>query len=79
MTDLLLWLCDMEEMQPSNASKPSSLREISFPNGPDPLPHPVKFHDPRDVAQHFASLNVDLPSAGERWARKVNAQPFRGV
>ena len=69
----------MEEVPPSTASKPRLLSEISFPEGPGPVAHPVKFHDPRDVAEHFASLPTVVPSAEERWARKANAEPFRGV
>lgn len=69
----------MEEVTPSTASKPRSLSEISFPEGPGPVPHPVKFHDPRDVAEHFSALNLPMPSAEERWARKANAEPFPGV
>lgn len=64
---------------PSNASKPCSLSNVSFPEGKGPVAHPVKFHDPCVVAEHFANLNMPTPSAEERWARKANAEPFRGV
>jgi hypothetical protein len=69
----------MEEMTPSKKSELRLLSEISFPEGPGPVPHPVKFLDPCVVAEHFSELPVVLESAEKRWARKANAEPFRGL
>lgn len=69
----------MEENTPSTESKPRSLAEIDFPTGPGPVPHAVRFLDPRDVEAHFAALQVNAPSAEERWKKKRNAIPFPGV
>ena len=69
----------MEETTPSNASQIRALTEIEFPRGEGPVPHPVRFLDPRDVAAHFAALGIKPTSPEERWARKANATPFPGV
>ena len=69
----------MEELMPSTESKPRSLAEIDFPTGAGPLPHQVRFLDPRDVAGHFAALEFKAPSAEERWAKKCHATPFPGL
>lgn len=69
----------MEEQKPSSESKKPSLSEISFPTGEPPVSHSARFYDPRDVAAHFAELDVTPESAEERWARKANATPFPGV
>jgi hypothetical protein len=64
---------------PSTESKPRSLAEIDFPTGPGPVPHEVRFFDPRDVAAHFAALEVKGPSAEERWAKKCHTTAFPGL
>jgi hypothetical protein len=69
----------MEEPMPSTESKLRSLAEIHFRSGPGPVPHAVRFYDPRDVAAHFAALEVKAPSAEERWAKKCQAIPFPGL
>jgi hypothetical protein len=69
----------MEEAKPSNASKIRSLMEIDFPPGDGPVAHAVRFLDPRDVAAHFAALNIKCASPEERWARKAHATSFPGV
>lgn len=69
----------MEEKPQSHASKPRSLAEIEFPTGEGPVPHPVRFLDPRDVAAHFAPLLTNPPTAAQRWARKSGATPFPGL
>ena len=69
----------MEEIPPSKKSELRSLSEISFPEGPGPVRHPVKFLDPCEVAEHFSALPVELESAGKRWVHKANAEPFRGL
>lgn len=69
----------MEDKPPSNASAPRSLAEIDFPTGAGPIPHSVRFIDPREVEKHFAPLLKNPPSAEQRWARKANATSFPGV
>ena len=69
----------MEELQPSREFKPRSLAEIELPTGSAPVSHTVRFLDPRDVAAHFAALEVTARSAEERWAKKRDATPFPGV
>jgi hypothetical protein len=69
----------MEEPTLSTESKPRSLAEIDFPSGPGPVPHAVRFIDPRDVESHFAALEVKPRSAEQRWAEKRDAIPFPGV
>jgi hypothetical protein len=69
----------MEDNTQSTESKLRSLAEIDFPSGPGPIPHAVRFLDPRDVAAHFAALEVKAPSAEERSAKKCQATPFPGL
>lgn len=69
----------MEDSTLSRESKLRLLAEIDFPIGPGPVPHPVRFYDPRDVEAHFSALEVKRPSAEERWAQKCDAEPFPGV
>ena len=52
---------------------------VEFPRGEGPVPHTVRFIDPRDVEAHFAALGIKPTSPEERWARKANATPFPGV
>jgi hypothetical protein len=79
MLHLLLSSHVMEETAPSKKSELRLLSEISFPEGPGPVPHAVRFLDPCEVAEHFAHLPVVLESAEKRWARKAHAEPFRGL
>jgi hypothetical protein len=70
----------MEDKQPSTESKLPSLADLEFPSCPEGTqPHSPKFIDPRIIAEHFAPLMKNPPSAEERWARKANAMPFLGV
>ena len=69
----------MEENSPSNASTPRSLAEIDFPTGEGPKPHPARFLDPREVAEHFAPLLKTPPSPEQRWAQKAGSVPFPGL
>jgi len=61
------------------ASQMRSLTEMKLPTGEGPVPHTVRFHDPREVEAHFAALKTEPRSAEERWASKANARPFPGV
>jgi hypothetical protein len=69
----------MEDKPRLTASQMRELTEMKLPVGEGPVPHTVRFYDPREVEAHFAVLKTDPPSAEERWARKANALPFPGV
>jgi hypothetical protein len=69
----------MGEKTPSAALNQRSLAALDFPVGEGPKAHTVRLLDPRVVAQHFAPLLKNLPSAEVRWARKAGATPFPGL
>lgn len=72
----------MEDGKPSSESRPTSLEEIRFaavPADQGPAPRPPREVDPRIVADHFAPLLPDPPSAEERWQEKRAGSPFPGL
>jgi hypothetical protein len=69
----------MEDNTQSTESKLRSLAEIDFPTGPGPVPHQVRFLDPRHVEAHFAALEFKSSNPEERWAKKRDAIPFPGL
>jgi hypothetical protein len=69
----------MEEKLPSSESNKPSLADLDFPTGEGPRPHPPRFLDPREVADHFAPLLQNCPPPEQRWARKAHSTPFPGV
>ncbi len=66
----------MEDNTQSTESKLRSLAEIDFPTGPGPVPHQVRFLDPRHVEAHFAALEVKTRSPGNFGLKSAMPLPF---